>query len=282
MAVTETADAMASAAPRDNAELLTMLERVAQEGWDGPTGRRLLTLVRERLARPLAVGAGLRGQAASQAEASAWQAAWHVLAFQDLHHTDRPWGVVWRAAQRAVTGEVVSARYGVEPQGAWRLARSGVPPLAGLDSLLTLGLDASSEERPAFVLTLPDAYEAAVAALLDVGWPPEVADKIVAEVADMPEPGSRRGWISVGWRSMAAHLDLPPWQARRLCVALLGTPTWPGLLARMLLDGPDVRDHRAMRAALRCTRVRRLRSPVLTALRADDEFPSGYPQLKAG
>ena len=282
MAVSESAGAMASAAPRDNAELLTMLEHVSQEGWDGPTGRRLLSFVRERLARPLAVGAGLRGLAASQAEASAWQAAWEVLAFQDLRRTDKPWGVVWRAAQRAVTGEVVSARYGVEAHGAWRLARSGVPQLAGLDILFALGLDASPAERPPFVLTLPDAYEAAVAALCDVGWPPDVALKIVAEVADMPEPGSRRGWISVGWRSMAAHLDLPPWQARRLCVALLGTPTWPGLLARMLLDGPDARHRRAMRAALRCTRVRRLRSPVLTALRADDEFASGYPQLKAG
>ena len=282
MAVSESAGAMASAVPRDNAELMTMLEHVAQEGWDGPAGRRLLTFVRERLARPLAVGAGLRGLAASQAEASAWQAAWEVLAFQDLRHTDKPWGVVWRAAQRAVTGEVVSARYGVAPRGAWRLVHGGVPQLVGLDVLLALGLDASPDDRPPTALSLAGAYEAAVAALRDVGWPAETAHRIVAEVADMPEPGSRRGWVAVGWRSMAAHLDLPPWQARRLCVALLGTPTWPGLLARMIVDGPDAQHQRAMRAALRCTRVRRLRSPVLTALRADDEFASGYPQLKAG
>ena len=46
----------------------------------GPTVRQQLTFVRERLARPLAIGAGLRGLAATQAKASAWQAAWEVLA----------------------------------------------------------------------------------------------------------------------------------------------------------------------------------------------------------
>jgi len=69
MTVTENTDALAPVVPRDNAGLLTMLDKVADEGWDGPTGRRLLTFIRERLARPLAVGAGLRGLAASQAEA---------------------------------------------------------------------------------------------------------------------------------------------------------------------------------------------------------------------
>ncbi len=282
MTVTENAGTLGRAVPRDNAGLLTMLDQVADEGWDGPTGRRLLTFVRERLARPLAVGAGLRGLAASQAEASAWQAAWEVLAFQDLGGTDKPWGVVWRAAQRAVTGEAVSARYGVDPWQSWRLARNGVPQLVGLDVLIELGLDAGHDEHAVVELTLTDAYDAAVIALREVGWQAPLAEQIVTSVADLPEPGTRRGWTSVGWRSMSSQLDLPPWQARRLCVALLGTPSWPGLLARMLIDGPDARRVPAMQAALRCTRVRRLRSPVLTALRADDEFASGRPQLAAG
>ncbi len=76
MTTTEASALAPAASPRDNAGLLRMLEQIADEGWDGPTGRRLLTFVRERLARPLAVGAGLRGLAASQAEASAWQVAW--------------------------------------------------------------------------------------------------------------------------------------------------------------------------------------------------------------
>lgn len=82
--------------------------------------------MRERLARPLVIGAGLRGLAASQAEASAWQAAWEVLAFQNLGDADKPWRVVWKAAQRAVTGAVVSARYGTDPWRSWRLAHGGV------------------------------------------------------------------------------------------------------------------------------------------------------------
>jgi len=282
MTVNENAGALAPVATRDNAGLLTMLDQIADEGWDGPTGRRLLTFVRERMARPLAIGAGLRGLAASQAEATAWQAAWEVLAFQDLREADKPWGVVWRAAQRAVTGEVLSARYGTDPWRSGRLARSGVPQLVGLEVLIELGLDAERDQSPRIAMTLPDAYGAAIFALREVGWPAAIAARIIAAVADLPDPGALRGWTSVGWRTMSRTLDLPPWQARRLCVALLGTTTWPGLLARMVHEGSSAWETPAMLAALRSTRVRRLRSPVLTAARADDEYTRGYPQLAAG
>ena len=282
MTVTDNGGALAPAGPRDNVGLLMMLEQIADEGWDGPTGRRLLTFVRERLARPLAVGAGLRGLAASQAEASAWQAAWEVLAFQNLHEAEKPWGVVWRAAQRAVSGEVVCARYGADPWQSLRLARNGAPQLVGLEVLIELGLDAAQNEPPAVAMAMADAYDAAVVALGEVGWPAPVAARVMAAVADLPDPGTRRGWTSAGWRTMSATLDLPPWQARRLCVALLGTSSWPGLLARMVAGGPAARHAPAMRAALRSTRVRRLRSPVLSAIRADDEYATGCPQLAAG
>jgi hypothetical protein len=282
MTVTDNSGALAPAGPRDNAGLLMMLEQIADEGWDGPTGRRLLTFVRERLARPLAVGAGLRGLAASQAEASAWQAAWEVLAFQNLHEAEKPWGVVWRAAQRAVSGEVICARYGADPWQSLRLARNGAPQLVGLDVLIELGLDADLAEPPVVAMILRDAYDVAVVALGEVGWPTPIAARIMAAVADLPEPGTRRGWTSAGWRTMSNALDLPPWQARRLCVALLGTATWPGLLARLVHEGPPARHTPAMRAALHCTRVRRLRSPVLAALRADAEYVTSYPQLAAG
>lgn len=282
MTVTDDPSALAPVGPRDDSGLLAMLDQVADEGWDGPTGRRLLTFVRERLARPLAVGSGLRGLAASQAEASAWQAAWEVLAFQNLRDADKPWGVVWRAAQRTVTAEAVSARYGADPWLSLRLAREGVPRLVGLDVLVELGLDVDRDEPPALAMALPDAYGAAVVALGEVGWPAPVAEQVMAAVADLPEPGTLRGWTSAGWRTMSASLDLPPWQARRLCVTLLGTSTWPGLLARMLREGPAARHTAAMQAALRSTRVRRLRSPVLTALRANDEYARTCPQSKAG
>ena len=57
-----------------------LLRGTARRVGTGSTGRQQLTFIRERLARPLAIGAGLRGLAASQAKASAWQAAWEVLA----------------------------------------------------------------------------------------------------------------------------------------------------------------------------------------------------------
>jgi len=62
MSLTETTRTTERASIRDNSELLSLLGRISDEGWDGPTGRPLLTFVRERLARPLAVGAGLRGR----------------------------------------------------------------------------------------------------------------------------------------------------------------------------------------------------------------------------
>jgi hypothetical protein len=283
MTTTDPGGALAPAAPRDNGRLLTMLEQVADEGWDGPTGRRLLVYVREHLARPLAFGAGLRGLAAGQAEASAWQAAWEVLALQDLRAADQPWGVVWRAAQRAVAGEVFAARYGADPWNALRLARTGVPQLVGLDILIEFGLDASGEEPAVVAMPLQQAYDEAIVALREVGWPAGLATRIIAAVADLPDPGTNeRGWATAGWRTMASTLGLPPWQARRLCVALLGTVTWPGLLARMVHDGVSARRTQAMQDVLRCTRVRRRRSPVLTATRADDEYSLHYPQLAAG
>ena len=110
------------------------------------------------------------------------------------------------------------------------------------------------------------------------------AGRIVGLVMHLPYPGEedRKGPDSRGWRRMAVALGLPPWQARRLCVVLLGTVTWPGLLARLIHDGPHARHTPAMQAALRSTRYRSMRSPVLTAIRADDEYAVSYPQLAAG
>lgn len=69
---------------RDSDELRHLLDDIDDEGWDGPTAAGLLTFIRESVARPLAVNAGLRGAAASQAEASAWAAVWEHLALHDV------------------------------------------------------------------------------------------------------------------------------------------------------------------------------------------------------
>lgn len=54
--------------------LLGALDTIDVEGWEGPTATALLTFIRTAMVRPLAVDVGLRGAAASQAEASAWEA----------------------------------------------------------------------------------------------------------------------------------------------------------------------------------------------------------------
>ena len=40
---------------RDRATLLQMLDTIDDEGWNGPTGTRLLHYLRERVVRPLAI-----------------------------------------------------------------------------------------------------------------------------------------------------------------------------------------------------------------------------------
>ena len=261
--------------------------QVDDEGWDGPTATDLLTYIRENVARPLTVNAGLRGAAASQAEASAWAAVWEQLALRGVRGAAEPWGVIWRTAQHAVANEVIAARYGKSPRRAWDVANGvGVRPAEQLVGLHVLDWHPAGAvpDTLAASLDVKTSFATAVTALQEVGWPSTDAARIVATVSGLPYPGEEHdeAMSSRGWRTMATELDLPPWQARRLCVALLGTVTWPGLLARMVHDGPGARHSPAMQAALRCTRHRRLRSPVLTAIRADDEYAPGYPQLKAG
>ena len=282
MSATHDVDDRSAVDRRDRTDLFDRLDRIAVQGWDGPTGRRLLTAVRGGLARPLAVGAGLRGAAASQAEASAWQAAWEVLAFTDLRTIDEPWGVVWAAARRAVTGEIVGAAYATDLRRSWRLLLAGVRPLVGLEVFIEQGLDAISDAEGVGELTVVEACVAAVAALCEAGWSRCMAQRIITAVADLPDPGDHPEVTSIGWRTMAVELGLPPWQARRLCVTLLGTASWAGLLGRLILLGPSAARSTPMRAALRSTRVRRLRAPVLAAARAGDPFASSRPQAIAG
>ena len=271
---------------RDNAELRDMLNQIDDEGWDGATGSRLLTVIREAIARPLAVAAGLRGTAASQAEASAWAAVWEELALRHVRSADEPWGVIWQVARHAIANEVIAARYGTNPRRAWDVANSvgtrHSRQLVGLD-VLDWHPRGAVDDDVATRLDFKISFATAVIALQEAGWSPDEAARIVATVAGLPYPGEASTGAGVaGWRTMASHLELPPWQARRLCIVLLGTATWPGLLARMVHEGPGARHRPAMQAALRSTRHRRLRSPVLTALRADDVYAPGYPQLAAG
>ncbi|NTW41187.1 MAG: hypothetical protein HGA44_15165 [Cellulomonadaceae bacterium] len=253
---------------RDRDGLLAALAAIDDEGWEGPTATQLLTFVRLEIARPLAIDVGLRGAAASQAEASAWQAAWIAMTKPELRRAASPWGVLWRAAKRAALGEVVAARYGKAERRAWELLRptSGAEPVRlplSLDVLLDAGWDLAGHAAP--VPGLAEVRTVAAHGLIEAGWAVEDAGRIVATVMDLPDPATDPRSGALGWRHMATDLDLPPWQARRLCVALRGTARWRGLFARVLSEGPDAVASPEMRAALRATRVRRHRSPALAA-----------------
>lgn len=270
---------------RDSECLLGLLARIDDEGWDGPASVALLRYVRDQIARPLAIDVGLRGLAASQAEATAWQAMWIAMTKPSLRRAESPWGVLWRVARRAVLAEVVAARYATEPHRAWALCRprgggEPAPVPASLDALVERGWQPAAD-GPRGSGGLAELELVARRALVDAGWPAAEAARIVAAVVELPDPSNDPRSGALGWRLMARDVGLPPWQARRVCVALRGTGEWAGLFARVLTDGPQAAQTLPMRAALRATRVRRHRSPALAARVAEQE-QGGLPQRAAG
>jgi hypothetical protein len=102
---------------------------------------------------------------------------------------------------------------------------------------LTEGYEvASAEVDLAARLVWRQLQVRADAALVEVGWGPEAATRNIDAVLCMPTAADSRCTI-VGWRLLAADLDLPPWQARRFALALRGTATAPGLIPLLLTTG---------------------------------------------
>jgi hypothetical protein len=243
---------------------------IDKEGWDGETATALLTFVREEIARPLAVYVGLRGLAASQAEASAWQAAWIAMTKPSIRLAASPWGVIWRAAKRAVLGEVVAAQCASNDHRAWHWRRAGkghdaVRVVISLDALLNTPWEPTVDEHAD---TIGAALAATRGALVAAGWDADDSTEILDAFIDLPPVKSDARSILVGWRAIADKLGLPPWQARRLYVAIRGAAGWPGAIARALKDGPEALEAADIQAALRATRTRRHRSPILAARKA--------------
>ena len=247
--------------------LFDNLDAIAVEGWDGPTATELLRFVRSHLVRPLVVDIGLRGGAASEAEATAWEVLWLKLQEPALRTARSPWGVLWQTARRAVLGEILAQRWGAPPRRAWKLdaaERAGRVrrPLA-LEPLLADGWQPARDEA------VPDAGDGTLArvvaltssALRSVGWPEDTAVLVAREVARFEAPARATSTI-VGWRTLAKKLGVAPWQARRLVWILRGSPESPGLLARIALEGAAAVKDAGTRAALRSTRERGLPSPT--------------------
>lgn len=238
------------------------LEAIDLEGWDGPAARTLLEFIRVDMIRPLVIDIGLRGLAAGQAESSAWQDVWAKLREPELRDDAQPWGVLWRIARRTALGEQMAAKYGSNARMAWRHERAALEgrpssPLS-LECLAEQGWIPSAPERGLDdVVALRVALQTTVAALMSVGWPQDRARELVAITALEHRRRDARS-VAVGWRVFARDAEIPPWQARRLTVLLLGTPSSPGLVRRLLEEGADVLNEPGVRQALSDTRVYRI------------------------
>ncbi|HEY3545795.1 MAG TPA: hypothetical protein VGK17_06850 [Propionicimonas sp.] len=262
---------------RDRDSLLRLLEDIDRTGWAGQAGTALLIYIRQTIVRSLAIELGLRGAAATQAEATAWEEVWLALIQPSLRSAESPWGVVWGAARHALLTEVVCARFATSPRKAWEQAAverlAGGSPTGGLAELRPDDEPAIWADRDPTGQQPTDVVSSAISALITVGWPARQASAIVEDVmGDTPTTRGTRwttrphGWTTFGWRSMAARLDLPAWQARRLVLVLRGTADSPGLLPRLIMGGGRVPADLDLRPALLSTRYRSRRSPSLPAL----------------
>ncbi len=245
----------------DAEEIRRMLHRVEVEGWDSPTGRRLLQLVRQCVARPAIRRSGLSGPAADQAESSAWVAAWDALRRPSARAAQSPFALAQVAARRAVWAEVRAANPG---------AAHGMS-VSSLDSALEAGLQLPAVASPGDdeSTTVGRALPAIVDALVAAGWTREVIGEAIALLADSARPRAARPAPAtpapaagcVAWRSVALRLGLPEWQVRRLAVLLLGRPGLPGLLEQVRREGVPVLEAPASRDAVRATVRRWMSAP---------------------
>jgi hypothetical protein len=279
---------------RDREGLLAALDDIDRAGWESREAERLLTYVRATVVRPNVAATGLSGPTAEQAEATAWEACWEVLASPSLRSARSPWGVLWATARRAVLGEVVAGAYGMDVRSGWRLARpdpdpdtSGQGPARtattiGYDPPVSLSaMDGEGGELPSdpgsAVPASGPVLSGVVHALVSVGWPERSAQVIVEAVAAGATCNSCTVSGARGWRRLAQGLDMPPWQVRRVMVVMLGARGWPGLVERLVTDGKGSLDGDEMRAALRSTLVAWAPSPVTAARRTQ---PSTFAPLE--
>lgn len=258
---------------RDREGLLTALDRIDREGWDSPAGVELLQYVRNTVVRPNVAAVGLSGPAAEQAEATAWAATWEALARSTLRSARSPWGVLWSTARRAALGEMVAAEFMTDVDSGWRLARErskgGPPnrhPLRSISELADRGFDLIDDGDPSGSAIGP-LMQVVLDGMVDAGWDRATAAQLVEAIAAGARRNGQSSWEVRGWRVLAEALDLPPWRVRRVMVAMLGAPDWPGLVERMAVSGVAAVDPAEVSSAIRPTVARWTRTPASAARR---------------
>ena len=239
-----------------------------------------MCFARHDVVRPMVIAMGLRGKASGDAESAAWAAAWELLRDPSLLDAGEPWAVVRAAARHAVFGELIAERYACGVRRGWRIRatvrRGGAadPRVEPVEDLLTL-LETEIAADPKKGL-LDDVLPPICRRLVSLGWSRAVLTTVIDAIVDgrlAVEPDG----ACAGWRPLSAELDLPPWQIRRLTVALLGGPRWPGLMQRVIRQGAEALDCADCLVVLRSTVVRRQRTNDVTSAcatsgqRAEDE-----------
>lgn len=254
----------------DNDALLAELSRIDTEGWNGPTATRVLDDIRSTMVRSMVAALGLRGVEASQAEASAWEAAWEELAAPRIRQATSPWGVLARVIRRAVATEMVTARYGTTASKAWKLAHSPdgaafARPVAfdaGVhDGLVHGGVGDLGDElldRELLRCVLGGIGQVLVSA----GWSCQDAQRLTLALLSF-DPGRRDARATMcSWRRLALHAGIPQWQAHRVLAVVRGTSEHEGLFDRALRGDLNLDDDPVMREALASTVVQSRRPPT--------------------
>jgi hypothetical protein len=164
-------------------------------------------------------------------------------------------------------GEVVSAAYLTDVDTGWRLmrqqTRGGPPnrrPVRSLSELEDHGFDLVDDGNPIGSAVGP-LMRVVLDEMIAAGWEAATAAQLVEAVAAGARRNGRASWEVRGWRVLAEALDLPPWRVRRVMVAMLGAPDWPGLIERMVVGGTSAVDPAEVRAAIRPTIARWTRVP---------------------
>jgi hypothetical protein len=269
--------------------LFGALARIETEGWDGPTGREVLDYARTVVVARAVRSAGFTGgPEAEYAEATGWAAAWEAMTSRCIRTADSPWGVVAAAVRSAVLNERIAETYGTDARSAWRVHRFKEAQRAEVRSRRngwSAVADPAALARPLSLTALIDAgYEPAAASgasspqwrlpvitdlLVRHGWRRDVAHAAVLHVCDHARQNSNGHPKAHGWREMSLELGIPPWQARRVTVLLVGTESWPGLMERLDVGGEAALAGPAIDAAVRATVDESMRPPARAALTID-------------
>jgi hypothetical protein len=241
------------------AGLRQALAVVEVEGWDGPTGAAVLRYAQVRVVQRLVSLRGFSGHAVDEAMVTGMSVAWEVLDSAPVRQAGRPWGVVWRAVDRALSGEILADRFQCSRSRAWRVAADAGPG----DAVLFVD-DPHQMERAVAAAGPPHddrpglgpLLDALTDAMVEAGWRRWDAEAIVGASATLADRPISDGRTVVGWRPLAERFGIPPWQVRRALLALLGTETEPGILRGLVEHGTPILAEESVANDLRATTVR--------------------------